>query len=64
MARVKIEAVVDHLSSEMRKALAAAVKEVAPDAEIDEYVLFRAFRRAVGQKCSTWETVPDHLLEK
>jgi hypothetical protein len=24
--------------------------------------LFRAFRRAVGRKCNTWEQVPDHYV--
>jgi hypothetical protein len=63
MARVRIEQIVDHLSSEMRRALEAAVSEVAPDAHVDAHDLFRAFRRAVGRKCSTWETVPDQLVE-
>jgi transcriptional regulator GlxA family with amidase domain len=64
VARVKIEEIVDHLSSEMRRALEAAVEECAPDADIDARDLFRAFKRAVGRKCSTWETVPDHYVEK
>jgi hypothetical protein len=64
MARVKIESIIDHLSSDMRKALEAAVESVMPDAEFDAHTLFRAFRRAVGRKCSTWEMVPDHFVEK
>lgn len=63
MAKVKIEDVVDHLSSEMRRALEAAVQEVIPDVEFDRSALFRAFRRAVGRKCSTWETVPDQYVD-
>ena len=59
MARVKIEQVVGHLSTELRKALAQAVEEAIPDAEFDEHELFRAFQRAVGRRCSTWERVPD-----
>jgi len=43
MARVKIEEIVDYLDSDFRKALAAAVKEVAPEATFDERTLFRAF---------------------
>lgn len=64
MARVKIEEIVDHLSTEMRRALEDAVKSVAPEADFDAYQLFREFRRAVGRKCNTWEKVPDHFVEK
>ena len=63
MARVKIEEVVDHLSSEMRKALTIAVNNVIPDAEFDERQLFREFRRAVARKCNTWERVPDQYVD-
>ena len=64
MARVKIEEIVDHLGTEMRKALSIAVNNVIPDAEFDERQLFRAFRRAVGRKCNTWESVPDQYVDK
>ena len=64
MARIKIEEIVDHLSSDMRKALESAVENVIPGAQFDRNELFRAFRRAVGHKCSQWENVPDHLVEK
>ncbi|MCH7822050.1 MAG: hypothetical protein IIA07_08535, partial [Proteobacteria bacterium] len=47
MARVKMEEIVDHLSSEMRKALSIAVENTIEDAEFDERELFRAFKRAV-----------------
>jgi hypothetical protein len=63
VARVKIEDVVDHLSSEIRRALSDAVKHELPNAKFDEHALFREFRRAVGRKCNTWETVPDHLVD-
>jgi len=63
MARVRIEEVVDHLRTEMRRALEAAIQDVAPDAEIDPHALFRAFKRQVGRKCSTWERVPDQLVD-
>ena len=64
MARVNIEEIVDHLSSEMRRALEDALREVAPEVEVDSYALFRAFRRAVGRKCSTWESVPDGYVDQ
>lgn len=63
MARVKIEDIIDHLSTEMRRALRDAVREIAPETQVDEYALFRAFKRAVGRKCSTWENVPDQHVE-
>ena len=64
MAHVKIEDIVDHLSTEMRRALEDAVKSVAPNAHFDAHQLFREFRRAVGRKCNTWENAPDHFVEK
>lgn len=63
MARIKPDEVVDHLSSEMKRALEAAVLEVLPDAEFDRNELFRAFKRAVRRKCSTWERVPDQYVD-
>lgn len=42
----------------MKKALKDAVVRVFPDNNIDRSTLFREFKRAVGRKCSTWETVP------
>jgi hypothetical protein len=64
MPRIKIQSVVESLDSKMRSALAAAVREVLPDAQVDRFKLFRAFKRAVGRKCSTWENVRDDYVEK
>ena len=63
MARVRIEDVVEHLSSEMRRALEDAVKATMPKAPFDAQALYRAFRRGVGRRCNTWERVPDHYVE-
>jgi len=63
MARVKMEDIVDHLSSEMRKALGDAVRATQKGDRVDEHALFRAFKRAVGRKCSTWERVPDRFVD-
>lgn len=63
MVRVKVEEIVDHLRTEMPKALKQAVENTIPDVEFDERELFRNFRRSVGQKCSTWENVPDQYVE-
>ena len=62
MARVKIEEIIDHLSTEMRKALADAVNRTMPNPEFDERTLFREFKKAVARKCNTWERVPDHYV--
>jgi len=64
MARVKPEGIVDHLSSQFRRALAAAVEDEMPDVDVDEYGLFRSFKRALRRKCSTWERVPDRYVER
>jgi hypothetical protein len=64
MARVRIEGVIEHVDYDLRRALVDAVNEVIPNAQFDDYALFRAFVRAVGRKCNTWESVPDHLIER
>lgn len=64
MARVKIEDVVDHLSSEFRRALEEVFQNHAPGTAIDSRAVFRDFRRAVYRKCNTWENVPDHFVDK
>ena len=62
MAEIKIEEIVDHLSTKMRSALDAAAQEVTGGTSIDRHELFRAFLRAVRRKCSTWEKVPDRFV--
>jgi hypothetical protein len=63
MAKIQVVAVVDHLSSQMRRALEAAVEAELPDASVDAHSLFRAFKRALNSKCSIWETVPDSCVD-
>ncbi len=63
MARIKPEEIVDDLSSELRPALSETVLEIMPNAQFDEYELFRAFKRTVRRKCSTWERVSDSHVE-
>jgi hypothetical protein len=63
MARIKIEEILDSLSSEITKALEDAVRQVLPEADVDRRNLFRAFKRGVARKCSTWERVPDQYVE-
>jgi hypothetical protein len=63
MTRVKMEDIVDHLSSEIRRALADAVNRTDSTVHIDEHQLFREFKRAIGRKCNTWEQVPDRFVD-
>ena len=63
MAQVMPEEIVDHLSSEIRRALEDAVNEAVQHTGFDAYELFQAFRRAVGRKCNTWENVPDSYVD-
>ncbi len=63
MARINLEGIVEDLSSQVRKALGAAVEEVLPEAEFDQNELFRAFKRAVRRKCSHWESVRDNHVD-
>ena len=64
MAQVRIESIVDHLSYDMKRALEDAISQVLPGANIDRNELYRAFRRAVGRKCSTWPNVSDSHVMK
>jgi len=64
MARVQIEEILDHLSSEFRGALEDAVHQEISGAQFDSYSLFRTFRNAVARKCNIWEQVPDAYIEK
>lgn len=63
MARVKIEDIIDHLSSEMRKSLRDSVNKVIPGVPFDERELFRQFKREITKKCNTWERVPDRYID-
>lgn len=64
MARARIEDIVVHLKSEMKRALNDALRRAAPDADVNAHQVFQEFRRAVSRKCNTWEYVPDHYVEK
>jgi hypothetical protein len=64
MAQVNIEEVVDHLSSDFRRALEATIRAKIPNAQFDPHDVFREFVREVGRKCRRWEQVPDrHVLK-
>ena len=63
MERVKIEDIIDHLDYDMKRVLELAVKRIIPDVNVDKNLLFLEFRKAVGRKCKTWESVPDRCIE-
>jgi len=63
MARVNIENIIDHLKTEIRKALKEAVENEISDADFDPNQLFREFQRAVRRKCNTWERVPSNSVK-
>ena len=64
MAQVKLEEILDHLESEVKAAISDALRTIKPAAEVDHRMFFKEFLRAIGRKTSTWETVPDHFVEK
>lgn len=63
MAKVKIEEIIDHLDSEIRRALEDTIKNHFPNSNFDSREVFRTFKRMVGRKCNTWENVPDNFIE-
>ena len=64
MAKIKIEDVIDHLDSEIIKALEATINEHFPGQSFDNRAVYRTFKRMVYQKCNVWEEVPDNFVEK
>lgn len=64
MARIKVEDVLESLDSDLRVALARAVHSQIPDVRFDERALYKAFCKEAYRKCSIWERVPDHYVEK
>lgn len=63
MAHVKIQQIIEHLDSNMKRALEDAADRCFPGVAVDRNELFREFVKAVGRKCSTWERVPDRYIK-
>lgn len=63
MTKIHAEKIVDHLRSQMRRALEDALRDVNPNVGINSSNLFSAFRRRLRSKCNTWETVPDQSVQ-
>jgi hypothetical protein len=64
MARIKIDSIIDHLGSEVRRALEDSFQECVPDAHVDSRRLFRLFKRNLQKRCMVWETIPEAYVEK
>lgn len=64
MAKIKTAEIVDHLSYQLKQALADALSRAAPDIEIDQQALFKEFKKAVGRRCRPWENVPGSTVEE
>jgi len=64
MATVKLEEIVDHLDTEVRRALEDSVHEILPNSNFDSHELYHAFKRAISRNCNIWEQVPDQFVEK
>lgn len=63
MIKIKIEDVVDHLEYDLRRALAATIKEHFPNQNFDDRNLFRTFKKEVYKKCNTWESIPERFVK-
>jgi hypothetical protein len=63
MAKIKVDDVIYHLSSEFKKGLDDTMAQFAPGLRYDRDELFRFFNRAVYHHCSVWENVPDNSVD-
>ncbi len=61
MARIKIEAVIDHLDREFKQAIQAALAQAG--ATVDPQQFWGIFRQKLVMGCKPWESVPDRCVE-
>ena len=64
MAKIKIEEIIEHLDSELKRALEDTLKECFPNQDFDARVVFKTFIKQVSRKCGSWENVPDRFVKK
>lgn len=62
-ARVKIDDILEHLDTELSRALEDAVRANLPGAEFDGRMLYKDFVKCAYRRCGTWEMVPDRCVE-
>jgi hypothetical protein len=63
MARVKIEKILDSLSSEITWALEDAIRKVLPEVQVNRDELFKAFKHAVERRVDRYVEVGDCVEE-
>lgn len=61
MARIKMEAIVDHLDKEFKQAIQAALTQSG--ATVDAQQFWQTFRQKLVMNCKPWESVPDRCVE-
>ena len=62
--KIQIESVIDHLGTDIKRALEATIEELYPEARVDRHEAFRVFKRMVGRMCSTWVDIPSRFLKE
>jgi len=63
MTQVKVDEIIDHVRSEVKKALQDAFDEVVPHADIDLDAFYAVFKKQVYHHCSIWENIPDRFVK-
>jgi hypothetical protein len=62
MTHVKVEGVIQHLSTHIRAALEEAVLSAFPFQTVNRDDIYREFRVALARRCREWEEVPDYYV--
>lgn len=64
MAKIKLEAVMSRIDSEMKSALKLALNQHLSDQEVDANSIYKTFKKKVASKCSSWVTISDDYVMK
>jgi uncharacterized protein (DUF433 family) len=64
MTRIKVEGIIEELSTHIRGALEEAVLSAYPFQTVNRDDIYREFRSALARRCRTWEEVPDAFVER
>lgn len=62
MAQVDVEEIVDHLSSEFKRALQRTIEKELDVVNPDINQIFRQFKREIHRACNSTEYVPDRCV--
>jgi hypothetical protein len=63
MVRVRLDDILAHKKHQLEQSLASALRQVAPDAQIDAAKLFAMFRQETQVTMSGWVEVPQNLVQ-